>query len=107
MEDLETLRVIKDKEQSINYEVELIKKEKEKELQQLESSFSVRLKENEERLTIEAARKLEDVEKKSRATADRLLISSREKADRIRMKIEDSQIEEVARKTFNQYLEGM
>lgn len=107
MEDLETLKVIKDKEQSINDKIELIKKEKEKELQQLESTFSMRMKENEERLMLDSAGQLEETKAKAEKKADLLLAESKDKASRMKLKIKDSEIEKLATETFREYLEGM
>lgn len=107
MEDLETLKIIKEKEQSVNEEMELLKSEKEKQIQQLESTFSLRLKENEEKLRLVAAEALEDTNRKAQAHADDILKNSREKADRIRISISDRETEKIALETLNEYLEGM
>lgn len=107
MEDLETLKIIKEKEQSINEEIAALKAEKEKLLQQIESSFSLKLKENEEKLRLQASKELEEARKKAQAHADSLLIGSREKAEKLRLRISDQDLERLATETFSKYIEGM
>lgn len=107
MEDLETLKVIKEKEDSINNEVALIKAEKEKELQEMEAHFALRAKENEERLRLQASREVADVTEKAKSRATSMILASREKAGRLKLRVSDREIEKIASDLLKNYLEGI
>lgn len=106
MEDLETLKVIKEKEQSINGKISALKGEKEKQLQELESTFSRKLKDNEEKLASEAASQMEKTTKEATARADRILEESKAKAGKLKLKVSDKELEKISTEILNQYLEG-
>ncbi len=107
MEDLETLKVIKEKENSINNEVALLKNEKDKQLQEMEAQFALKVKENEENLRLQAAKEVADVTGKAKSRAESMVLSSREKADRLKLKLSDREIEKIASDLLKSYLEGM
>ena len=107
MEDLETLKVIKEKENSINNEVALLKNEKDKQLQEMEAQFALKVKENEENLRLQAVKEVADVTGKAKSRAESMVLSSREKADRLKLKLSDREIEKIASDLLKSYLEGM
>ena len=107
MEDLETLKVIKEKENSINDEIALLKNEKDKQLQEMEARFALKVKENEERLRLQATKEVADVTVEARSRAESIVLGSREKADRMKMKLSDREIEKMTSDLLKSYLEGM
>ena len=107
MEDLETLKVIKEKENSINNEIALLKSEKERQLQEMESQFKLKAKENEENLRLQAAKEVAEVTGRAKSRAESMVLGSREKAGRLKMKLSDREIEKIASDLLTSYLEGM
>ncbi len=107
MEDLETLKVIKEKEDSINKEIALLKSEKEKQLQEMETMFSLTLKENEENLRLQGTKEVAEVTEKAKAKAETMVIASKEKANGLKMKLSDREIETAASDLLKGYLEGI
>lgn len=106
MEDLETLKIIREKEDSINNEIALLKSEREKQLQEMETQFSLKLKENEENLRLQATKEVAEVSEKAKAKADNMVLASREKAGKLKMKLSDRDIEKIASDLLKDYLEG-
>lgn len=107
MDDLETLKIIKEKEQSINGQINTLKSEKEKELQLLESTFSLKLKDNEQKLRLQASKDLEETRKKAQTHADGILKDSKAQADKLKLVISDSDLEKLSREVFVEYVEGI
>ena len=107
MEDLETLKVIKEKENSINNEIALLKNEKDKQLQEMEAQFALKVKENEENLRLQAAKEIAEVTDRAKSKAGSIVLGSREKAGRLKMKLSDREIEKIASDLLASYLEGM
>jgi vacuolar-type H+-ATPase subunit H len=107
MEDLETLKIIREKEDSINKEIALLKSEKEKQLQEMETQFSLMLKENEENLRLQATKEVAEVSEKAKSKADNMVLASREKAENLKMKLSDRDIEKIASDLLKDYLEGI
>lgn len=106
MEDLETLKVIREKEDSINNEIALLKAEMEKQLHEMDAQFALRVKENEEMLRLQSAKEVAEVTEKAKAKAGNMVIASREKADKLKMKLSDREIEKIASDLLMDYLEG-
>ncbi|MDA8142741.1 MAG: hypothetical protein M0T81_02015, partial [Thermoplasmatales archaeon] len=94
MEDIETLKKIKEKETSINKEIAGIKQEKESEIQQLEQSFNASLKVQEENLYSQSAKEIAEVKRRAQAKASDIIEQSRLKAEKMKLNLTDRDIEE-------------
>ncbi len=105
MEDIETLKRIKEKETSINNETAIIKQEKESEIQQLEQSFNASLKAQEENLSSQAAKEIADVRRIAQARAGEIIEQSRSKAEKMKLKLTDREIEDYVKSSVREFLE--
>ena len=105
MEDIETLKRIKEKETSINNETAIIKQEKESEIQQLEQSFNASLKVLEEKLSSQAAKEIADVRRIAQARAGEIIEQSRSKAEKMKLKLTDREIEDYVKSSVREFLE--
>ena len=105
MEDIETLKRIKEKETSINNETAIIKQEKESEIQQLEQSFNASLKVLEENLSSQAAKEIADVRRIAQARAGEIIEQSRSKAEKMKLKLTDREIEDYVKSSIREFLE--
>ena len=105
MEDIETLKRIKEKETSINNETAIIKQEKESEIQQLEQSFNASLKVLEENLSSQAAKEIADVRRIAQARAGEIIDQSRSKAEKMKLKLTDREIEDYVKSSVREFLE--
>ena len=105
MEDIETLKKIKEKETSINKEIAGIKQEKESEIQQLEQSFNASLKVQEENLYSQSAKEIAEVKRRAQAKASDIIEQSRLKAEKMKLNLTDRDIEEYVKSSVREFLE--
>ncbi|MCL6090858.1 MAG: hypothetical protein M1393_07460 [Candidatus Thermoplasmatota archaeon] len=105
MEDIETLKKIKEKETSINNEIASIKQERESELQQLEQSFNASLKAQEENLYSQSAKEIAEVKRRTQAKASGIIEQSRLKAEKMKLNLTDRDIEEYVKSSVREFLE--
>jgi V/A-type H+-transporting ATPase subunit G/H len=105
MEDIETLKKIKEKETSINNEIASIKQEREIELQQLEQSFNASLKAQEENLYSQSAKEIAEVKRRAQAKASGIIEQSRLKAEKMKLNLTDRDIEEYVKSSVREFLE--
>lgn len=104
MDDLETLKVIKEKEESLNSKIEEIKTEKEKELSQIESGIETLLREREEALTLQMQREIEEARQAAMARSQEMIKDAVAKAARLKIRISDEEIENYVIESIEEYL---
>lgn len=92
MDDLDTLKAIKDKENDVSLSVTEMKSQKEAELKALEESLRNSLLETEKKLSEERERKIEESTKEAEEEASRILENARIKVSRMKLMISDDDL---------------
>ena len=92
MDDLDTLKAIKDKENDVSLSVTEMKSQKEAELKALEDSLRNSLLETEKKLSEERERKIEESRKEAEEEASRILENARIKVSRMKLMISDDDL---------------
>lgn len=105
MEDLEALKVIKEREESVTQETERIKLENEKKLEELRSSLAQDLLSTEEYLKNKFQQDIEQVRAEAQKKADIIIEESRAKANNMKIKISDSDIEKYVNDSLTEFME--
>ena len=104
MNDLETLKVIREKEDSINSRMQEIKAEKDKELEEIENGLAVAIREKEESLALQMSKEIEDTRQKASQKAEAMRRDGRARASRIKLKINDEEIGKYVTEAIESYL---
>ena len=104
MEDLEALKAIKGREDSMIREIEELRREYEKKLEELKSSLSEELAAAEERLKNKFQSDIEQVREETQKKADIIIEESRAKANNMKIKISDEDIEKYVNDSVSEFL---
>ncbi|MCL4341763.1 MAG: hypothetical protein M1431_06700 [Candidatus Thermoplasmatota archaeon] len=105
MDDLETLKVIKEKEESVNSLLASLKSEKEKELAEAENSLKLHVKAREEELQLGMEREIEEARKDALARSEIMIKDAMAKSARLKLRIKDEEIEKYLLEAIEEYLE--
>jgi len=106
MDDLETLKVIKEKEDSINSRIQEIKEQKEKEISSLEAGFDAILKAKEEELELQKQKSVDEALRSAKAKAESLIRDAMDRSSRLTLTIKDEDIENYVHEAIMEYLEA-
>ncbi len=106
MDDLETLKVIKEKEDSVNSRIQEIKEQKEREISSLESGTDAILKAREEELEIQKQKSVEEALRSAKAKAEGLIRDAMARSSRMTLQIKDEEIENYVHEAIIEYLEA-
>lgn len=104
MDDLETLKVIKEKEDSINSRIQEIKEQKEREINGLEAGIDAILKAKEEELEIQKQKSVDEALRSAKSKAESLIRDAMARSSRMTLTIKDEEIEKYVHEAIMEYL---
>lgn len=105
MDDLETLKVIKEKEDSINSRIQEIKDQNEKKISSLEAGVDAILKTKEEELELQKQKSVDEALRAAKAKAESLIRDAMARSQRMTLTIKDEEIEKYVHEALMEYLE--
>lgn len=105
-EDFETLKVIRDKEQSVDEEIEEFLNRQKKELEDAKKDGTSKLEARKEELENSYSREIEKLRKELDRKRLEIIEEGEARATTIRLSITDREIEKIVMDSLNQYLEG-
>lgn len=105
-EDFETLKVIRDKEQSVDQEIEEFLERQKKELEDARTDGHSKVEARKEELENRYNSSIDNLKKELEKKRLEIIEEGEAKATTIRLTVSDKEIEKIVLDSLNQYLEG-
>ena len=105
MDDVETIRIIKEKETSADEEINEFKMEQEKIIREAREKETIDLEKTEEELKAKYQEYLESKRREAEQKASAIIEGAKAKASQIRLNIQDKDLEKMLLDIITEYLE--